>query len=61
MTPAAGLLALYCVAAAPSPSVNADVLAALQGAPVPAAAAKADVALAIRAAAAMRKGDRHGR
>ncbi|KQO49766.1 hypothetical protein [Methylobacterium sp. Leaf85] len=60
MTPAAGLLALYCVAAAPAPSVNADVMAALHGAPVPAAAAKADITLAIRAAAALRRGGRHG-
>ena len=41
MNPAA-LVALYCLAAAPAPAVDAPVMAALRGEPVP--AAKADVA-----------------
>lgn len=60
--PEAALVALYCLAAAPAPAVEPDVLAALQGRPAAAAApARGDVALAIRAAAALRKDRRHAR
>ncbi|MGE7157258.1 hypothetical protein ACQKJ1_26445 [Methylorubrum rhodesianum] len=59
MTPAAALVALACWAPPPAPAVTADVMAALQGLPAAAAApAKGDVALAIRAAAALRKARR---
>ena len=42
MTGPAALLALYCVAAAPAPAVDAPVMAALRGEPVP--ATRADIA-----------------
>lgn len=47
MSGAAALVALYCLAAAPAPAVDAPVMAALRGEPVP--AAKADVAAVLLA------------
>lgn len=52
MTPAAGLVALYCLAAAPAPVVGSDVHRALRGQAVAAAPAREDVADAARGAAA---------
>lgn len=60
--PEAALVALLCWAPPSAPAVDADVMAALQGRPAAAAApARGDVALAIRAAAALRKDRRHAR
>lgn len=60
--PEAALVALLCWAPPPAPAVTADVMAALQGLPAAAAApARGDVALTIRAAAALRRGARHAR
>lgn len=52
MTPAAGLVALYCLAAAPAPVVGSDVHRALRGQAVAAAPAREAVADAARGAAA---------
>lgn len=52
MTPAAGLVALYCLAAAPAPTVGSDVYRALRGDAVAASPARDAVADAILGAAA---------
>ena len=50
MNPKIALVAaLYCYAPPPAPAVDAPVMAALRGEPVPAAAAKADVAATLLA------------
>lgn len=61
MNPAAALVALYCVAAAPAPLVGADVYRALRGEPVPAAATRQAVADAVKGAARNHHSKGHGR
>ena len=58
MTPAAGLVALYCLAAAPAPMVGSDVYRALRGETVAASPVRDAVADAIMGAAARHRRSR---